>query len=200
MNNLKKTIFYCLFLPFIFHLITFLIYKKMKKGALFMKDFNMFVKKRKFQGGDCLCFVKLMTLFPEFRSIFYWRLGKIAKLVFFYMPGRTNLELYTPSNRVGGGFFVGHGWGTVVNADCIGENFNVGQNCTIGSRNGGLPKIGNNVSCWAGTIVIGDVTIGDYTEIGSGAVVVKSVPSNAVVVPTKSKIIRIDNQRVDIPL
>lgn len=51
------------------------------------------------------------------------------------MPGRTNLYFHTPSSRIGGGFYVGHGWGSVINASKIGENCGIGQNCTIGSRN-----------------------------------------------------------------
>ena len=61
-------------------------------------------------------FINLLMVYPELRSVFYWRLGKLAKFIFFWMPGRTNLYLCTNPKNVEGGFYVGHGWGTVVNA------------------------------------------------------------------------------------
>lgn len=141
-----------------------------------------------------------MLMFPEFRSVFYWRLGKVAKHLFWYLPGRTNLEIFTSSSRVEGGFYVGHGWGTVVNAKQIGSNFTVAQCCTIGSRNGKLPSIGDNVGCWAHSVVLGDIAIGNNCQIGSGSVVVKSLPDNSVVVPQKSVIIKQNGERTNILL
>lgn len=139
-------------------------------------------------------------IYPELRSVFYWRLGKLAKYAFFWMPGRTNLYLFTNPKHVDGGFYVGHGWGTVVNAKSIGKNFRVGQNVTIGSRNVKEPVIGDNVSVWANAIVLGDITLGNDSQVGAGAVVVKSIPDNSVVVPAKSSIIRLNGEKVNIPL
>lgn len=121
-------------------------------------------------------------IYPELRSVFYWRMGKIAKFFFFWMPGRANLHLFTNPRQVGGGFYVGHGWGTVVNAQRIGKNFRVSQNVTIGSRNCKETVIGDNVSVWAHAVVLGDITIGSNAQIGAGAVVVKNVPNDSVVV------------------
>lgn len=152
------------------------------------------------QKGDLYALVYLMMVYPELRSVFYWRLGKLAKYLFFWMPGRANLYLVTNPRNVGGGFYVGHGWGTVVNAQCIGNNFRVAQNVTIGSRNCKESVIGDNVSVWANAIVLGDITIGDNSQVGAGAVVVKSLPENSVVVPAKSMIIKQNGKRVNIPL
>ena len=110
------------------------------------------------------------------------------------------LHIWTKSHNVGGGLYVGHGWGTVINAKEIGKNCVVGQNVTIGSRNLKEPVLGDNVDVYANAIVLGDITIGNNTKIGAGAVVVKNVPSNCIVVPAKSNIIRKDGIRVSIPL
>ena len=139
-------------------------------------------------------------IYPELRSVFYWRLGKLAKFVFFWMPGRTNLCLFTNPKYVDGGFYVGHGWGTVVNAKSIGKNFRVGQNVTIGSRNMKEPIIGDNCSVWANAIVLGDITIGDNSQVGAGAVVVKSIPCDTVVIPARSTIVKQAGKRVNISL
>lgn len=96
--------------------------------------------------------------------------------------------------------YIGHGWGTVINAEKIGKNCVIGQNCTIGSNKLKEPIIEDNVSIWAHCIIIGNITVGKGANIGAGAVIVKDVPNNSVVVPAKSLIIKIDNKRVNIPL
>lgn len=82
-----------------------------------------------------------------------------------------------------------------MNAQRIGKNFRVGQNVTIGSRNCKESGIGDNVSVWVHAIVLGD-----NSQVGAGAVVIKSVPANFVVVPAKSFIIKKNGLRVNIPL
>lgn len=101
----------------------------------------------------------------------------------------------TNPRNVGGGFYVGHGWGTVVNARHIGKNFRVGQNVTIGSRNCKESEIGDDVSVWAHAVVLGD-----NCQVGSGAVVVKTLPKDSVVVPARSAIIKQNGERVNVPL
>lgn len=197
---MKKTI--KVFLGFIFafpQLLIFLCYKigggKIKEDLLRWKRVYRIENK-----SDLWSFCFLMMSYPELRSIFYWRLGKLAKVIFFWLPGRSTLYLLTKSRNVDGGFLVVHGWGTAVNASYIGKDFCVGQNVTIGSRNCKEPIIGNNVSIWTNAIVLGDINIGDNSQIGAGAVVVKSLPHNCVVVPSKSLIIRQNREKCNIPL
>lgn len=47
---------------------------------------------------------------------------------------------------------------------------------------------------------LGGVEIGDNSQIGSGAVVVKNIPDGCVVVPAKSSIIKKNGERVNILL
>lgn len=198
MKHILKHLILCLLcIPFFLHIVVFLCNGG---GGKFKEDFINYKTKRNLKYNNILSFVFLLFMFPEFRSVFYWRLGKWAKYFFWYLPGRANLELFTPSSKVGGGFYVGHGWSTVVNAKEIGRNFTVGQCSTIGSRNGELPSIGNNVGCWAHSVVLGDVSIGDNSQIGSGSVVVKNVPAGSVVIPSKSNVIKINGERVNIQL
>lgn len=150
--------------------------------------------------SDIFALVYLLMVYPELRSVFYWRLGKLAKMFFFWMPGRTNLYLMTSPSNVGGGFYVGHGWSTVVNAKSIGKNFRVGQNVTIGSKNCKESVIGDNCSVWANAIVLGDIKVGDNCQVGAGAVVVKGLPNGSVVVPARSTIVKQNGQRVNISL
>lgn len=88
----------------------------------------------------------------------------------------------------------------MINASRVGRNCVIGQNCTIGSRNFKEPVLEDNVKVWAHAVVLGDIVVGENSNIGAGAVVVKSVPKNSVVVPAKSSIIRMDGKKVNILL
>jgi len=50
------------------------------------------------------------------------------------------------------------------------------------------PTLGNNVVMGAGAVALGAITIGDGARIGSGSVVIKSVPPGATVVGVPGKI------------
>lgn len=176
------------------HIIFYMLINHNSGGVITM-DINRWLL---IKGKNYNCFIGFIYLilrYPEFRSLFYHRIGKTRSLICKYLPGRTNLYFHTPSIFIGGGFYVGHGWGTVINASRIGENCGVGQNCTIGSRNKKSPILKNGVMVWAHAVVLGDIVVGENSQIGAGSVVVKNVPSNSVVVPSKSCIIRKDNQR-----
>lgn len=77
----------------------------------------------------------------------------------------------------------------------IGNNVVIFQQVTIGantikeSKSYGAPIIGNDVYIGAGAKIIGNVTIEDNARIGANAVVVKSVPYNAVVVCSEPRVI-----------
>lgn len=118
----------------------------------------------------------------------------------FWFPPLSTLHIWTPSARIGGGLYIGHGWGTVINAYRVGRNCVIGQNCTIGSRNFKEPVLEDNVKVWAHAVVLGDIVVEENSNIGAGAVVVKNVPKNSVVVPAKSSIIRMNGEKVNILL
>lgn len=50
-------------------------------------------------------------------------------------------------------------------------------------------KIGKNASIGAGAIILGGVTIGDFSMVGAGTLVTKNVPSRALVVGSPAKIV-----------
>lgn len=198
LNHIRVILGCVLLLP---HIIVFTFLNFYNRGGKFLADLHRWKSIKNLSSkSDFWAFVYLLMVFPEMRSVFYWRLGKWTKLVFFWMPGRTNLHIVTNPKNVEGGFYVGHGWGSVVNAKSIGRNFRVGQNVTVGSRNVKEPVIGDNVSIWASAVVIGDISIGNNSQVGAGAIVVKSVAENSVVVPAKSVIVKQDGKRVNIPL
>lgn len=105
---------------------------------------------------------------------------------------------------LGGGIFLMHAYGTILNCEHIGRGCNFLQNTTFGNvyKNGkwGRPYLEDNVSVGANAVIIGEVHIGKNVIIGAGSVVTKSIPDNCTVVGNPARIIKKDGMRVDIAL
>lgn len=129
----------------------------------------------------------LLTHYPEFRNLFYYRLESYSILIKWYYPPLKSLHINTP--KIGAGLFIQHGFSTIIAASEIGENCWINQQVTIGNTNKtDCPVIKNNVIVYAGAKIIGKVTVGNNVKIGANAVVVKDVPDNstAVGVPARN--------------
>ena len=109
----------------------------------------------------------LLNCYPEYRSLIMFRTGHHWLSLF--ARGQNNLEFYMPSEKVGKGLMIWHGFSTVINSDYIGEGFQVWQNVTIGHGKSTLhskslsdrPSFGNDVKVMAGAMVVGGIHIGD---------------------------------------
>lgn len=105
----------------------------------------------------------------------------------------TGVEIH-PGAVLGPGLFIDHATGVV-----IGETAEVGEDVTIyhGVTLGGSgketgkrhPTIGDRVVIGAGAKVLGAIKVGSDSRIGANAVVVKEVPSDAVVVGVPGQVI-----------
>ena len=122
--------------------------------------------------------------------ISHWLWGRGAKVVARTVGEVTRIltgvDIH-PGATLGTGLFIDHATGVV-----IGETAEVGDDVTIyhGVTLGGSgkdtgkrhPTIGDRVTIGAGAKVLGAIKVGDDSRIGANAVVVKEVPSSAVVV------------------
>lgn len=119
-----------------------------------------------------------------------------------YLPARigshlarflTGVEIH-PGAKIGKRFFIDHGMGVV-----IGETAEIADDCSIyhGVTLGGTswnkgkrhPTLEKGVIIGAGAVILGPITLGAESKIGSNAVVVKDVPAGATVVGIPGRVV-----------
>lgn len=112
-------------------------------------------------------------------------LKRIYIRLYNYYAFMNHIEI-SPQTQIGGGLYIGHPHGIIINSHAIlGKNVNIHQNVIIGAENRGerrgTPVIGNNVWIGINTAIVGNVKIGDDVLIAPNSYVNCNVPSHSVV-------------------
>jgi len=115
----------------------------------------------------------------------------------------TGIEIH-PAATIGDGFFIDHGMGVVIGATTIiGRNVTLYQGVTLGgtSLNPGKrhPTLLDNVVVGVGAAVLGDIVVGENSQVGAGSVVVKDVPPNSTVVGIPGRVVSKDGKPFEAP-
>lgn len=115
-----------------------------------------------------------------------WRLLFISRLISTFSRFLTGIEIH-PGASIGKGFFIDHGLGVVIGETTeIGDNVTIYQGVTLGGTNlqegKRHPTIGNHVIIGAGAKVLGSISLGEGSRIGSNSVVLKNIPAFTTVV------------------
>lgn len=140
-----------------------------------------------------LCYPGLHALWFHRLAHFLWqhKLKLLARTLSHINRFLTGIEIH-PGAKIGRRFFIDHGAGVVIGETSdIGDNVLLYQGVVLGGttleKKKRHPTLGNNVEMGSGAIALGPVTIGDGARIGSGSVVIKSVPPGATVVGIPGK-------------
>lgn len=141
-----------------------------------------------------LCYPGLHSLWLHRLAHFLWqhKLRLPARFLSHISRFLTGIEIH-PGARIGRRFFIDHGAGVVIGETAeIGDDVLLYQGVVLGGttleKKKRHPTLGNNVVMGAGAVALGAIAIGDGARIGSGSVVVKSVPPGATVVGVPGKI------------
>lgn len=128
----------------------------------------------------------------------------VARYISQLIRWATGIEIH-PGAVIGKRFFIDHGMGVVIGETAIiGDDVLLYQGVTLGGT--GLekgkrhPTIGNNVVVGAGAKILGNISVGDNSYIGSNAVVIKDVPPNSTVVGVPGRITKQDGKKIDVSL
>ena len=124
----------------------------------------------------------------------YWGIPFIPRFISYVTRIITGIEIH-PKAQIGSRFFIDHGDGVVIGeTTIIGDDVLIYQQVTLGGTGNEHgkrhPTIGNGVIIGAGAKVLGNITIGDNTRIGTGSVVVDNVPEHCTVVGIPGRIVQ----------
>ena len=125
--------------------------------------------------------------------LWLWRVPVLPRLLSHVARFLTGIEIH-PGATFGRRVFIDHGMGVV-----IGETAAVGDDCLIyqGVTLGGTslshgkrhPTLEEHVVVGSGAKILGAITIGHHSRVGSGSVVIKSAPPRSTIVGIPGRVI-----------
>lgn len=129
-----------------------------------------------------------------------WKWFFIARAISQLTRFFTGIEIH-PGATIGRRFFIDHGMGVVVGETCeIGDDVTIYQGVTLGGtgheKGKRHPTIKSNALIATGAKVLGNITIGEYSKVGGGSVVLKDVPDHSTVVGIPGRIVRQNGKKV----
>lgn len=154
--------------------------------------------------------IEVLALYSGMHAVLAYRVAHKLYVTNHFLSARaisqlarwiTGIEIH-PGATIGRGLFIDHGMGVV-----IGETTVIGDDCTIyqGVTLGGTgkdtgkrhPTLGNNIMIGAGAKVLGPLSIGDYSKVAAGAVVLSNIPEHSTAVGVPAKVVRQRGERID---
>jgi serine O-acetyltransferase len=142
-----------------------------------------------------LCYPGLYAVWGHRLSHWLWihHLKLLGRYVSQIMRFFTGIEIH-PGAKIGRGLFIDHGMGVVIGETAeLGEEVTLYHTVTLGGtslqKGKRHPTLGDRVTVGAGAKILGPIEIGCDSRIGANAVVVKSAPSNSVIVGVPGQVI-----------
>lgn len=150
-----------------------------------------------------LCYPGFYALIMHRVSHYLWNhsLKLLARMNSNLARFLTGIEIH-PGATFGERVFIDHGMGVVVGETAIvGDDVLIYQGVILGGTSTQKckrhPTIEKGVIIGAGAKVMGNITVGEYSKIGTGAVVLKDVPPESTCVGVPGRIVKTKNKRTD---
>lgn len=159
----------------------------------------------------CRSALEVWLCYPGFHALRFYHLAHVLWGLRLHLLARvvselgrffTGIEIH-PGARLGRGVFIDHGMGVVIGETAeVGDDVTLYQGVTLGGTGNERgrkrhPTLERGVLVGVGAKVLGDITVGENSKIGAGAVVVRPVPANCTVVGIPGRVVRREGLRVE---
>ena len=169
-----------------------------------MNDFLESIKSRDPAAKSVL---SIVLTYPGVKAVFFHKLSHFFYVAGFDLVARiiaqtirffTGIEIH-PGAKIGKNLFIDHGMGVVIGETSeIGDNVTIYHNVTLGGIAPSInsndqrdmkrhPTLENNVVVGSGAQILGPITIGKNSLIGSNSVVTKNVTEKSVMAGIPAK-------------
>jgi serine O-acetyltransferase len=139
-------------------------------------------------------YMVLFRLCQRFKTNRILKLSVYPLLLFWFQGLGVKYGLRVPlSCRIGPGFLIEHWGGIWVNPSCvIGSNVNISQGVTLGvagnGANRGVPTIGDRVFLGPGSMILGNITVGNGAVVSANSVALQDIQENGVVIGNPGRV------------
>ncbi len=151
--------------------------------------------------------LSLILTYPGVKAIFFYKIANFFAIAKFDLIARiisqlgrffTGIEIH-PRAKVGKNLFIDHGMGVVIGETSeIGNNVTIYHNVTLGGIAPSInsndqrnmkrhPTLEDNVVIGSGAQILGPITVGKNSLIGSNSVVTRNVPEKSVMAGIPAK-------------
>jgi len=146
--------------------------------------------------------LSLILTYPGVKAVFFHRIANffaiakfdlIARIISQFSRFLTGIEIH-PKAKIGKNLFIDHGMGVVIGETSeIGDDVTIYHNVTLGGVSPSInsneqrnvkrhPTLEDKVVVGSGAQILGPITIGKNSLIGSNAVVTKDVPEKSIMI------------------
>ena len=148
---------------------------------------------------DAFLFYKGFLALESYR-VAHWLWTQDRKALALFLQSRISQKFAVdihPAARIGKGIMLDHGTGIVIGETAVVEDdVSIMQDVTLGGtgKESGdrHPKIRRGVLLSLGAKILGNIEIGEYSRVGAGSVVLKSVPPRCTAVGVPAKLVNCD--------
>jgi len=134
-----------------------------------------------------------VLLYRIAHKLWIWKVPFFPRMVSTFARFLTGIDIH-PGATIGRRFFIDHGMGVVIGETTeIADDVLIYQGVTLGGTSSKAekrhPTLKRGVVVGAGAKVLGNITMGSYSKVGAGSVVVNDVPDYATVVGIPGRVV-----------